>query len=201
MLNPVTIANDLADIGAHKTPPVAGTGFNGTQTAQHGNSTSYTGAALANATAAYSTLGGRYGFAALGSAATDYALFAYLVPATHRLIIKGIAITAVVTGAANATTSSILDWSLAVNSTAIDLSTTDSGAVWAPRRLALGTQAIIAAGAIGTQFNPIVRNFKSALVCQPSRYVHVIVQVPLMTATASEVIVGDVMIDGYFESA
>ena len=48
---------------------------NGTATANHANSTSPSSATLANATAGYSTLGGRFQFAAILGAATDYARF------------------------------------------------------------------------------------------------------------------------------
>lgn len=199
MLSPVTVINDLNDAGAHKTPPTAATGFNGTQLANHANSTSPTSATLSNTAAGYATLGGRWQFVPVSGAATDYALFVYLVPTTHVLVIRGIAISSHVFTAIGAT-ASVLDWALAVNSTAVSLATTDADPVWAPRRRPLGTQCFLASAAAGTQATDIVRTFEAGggLVCQPGRYVHVIVQTPVGTTTG--VIRGDVMVDGYFEA-
>lgn len=194
MLNPVTVANDLADLAAIKAP-----GTNGVQTANHANSTSPTSASLSNTAAGYTTLGGRWQFAAVAGAATDYALFAYQVPSTHKLVIKGIYISAINTGAAVATTATVLDWSIAVNSTAVSLATTDSDPVYAPRRAAIGTQGFLVSAGIGTAAADINRTFEAGLVCQPSRYVHIIVQSPVGTATGSQVLRGDVFVDAYFE--
>lgn len=169
------------------------------QLANHANSTSPVAATLSNTAAGYAKLGGRYSFASIAGAATDYALFAYQVPSTARLFITGIRIDAMVTGAANATTATILDWGLGINATAVSLATADSGAVWAPRRIPLGMMGCLAAAAIGQKLDPQIEvNFPTPLVVEASRYVHVILQIPVMTATASEVIRGDVMINGYF---
>ena len=194
MFSPVKVSNDLDDFWAGKLA-----GINGAQTAQHANSTSPTSASLSNTAAGYTTLGGRWQFAAPGAAATDFALFAYQVPAGYRLMIKSVCISSVNTGAAVATTATILDWSIAVNATAVSLATTDSDPVWAPRRIPLGVQGFIVGAAIGANGNEIYRTFEQAIVCQPSRYVHVIVQVPVGTATGSQVMRGDVMFDAYFE--
>lgn len=169
------------------------------QLTNHANSTSPVDATLSNTAAGYSKLGGRYSFASIASAATDYALFAYQVPTTLRAFITGISIDAMVTGAANATTATILDWALGVNANAVSLATADVAGVGAPRRIPLGTMSCLAAAAIGGQFtSPIRQNFPTPIVVEPGRFIHVILQVPLMTATASEVIRGDVMINGYF---
>jgi hypothetical protein len=169
------------------------------QLANHANSTSPSSATLSNTAAGYTKLGGRYQFAAVAGAATDYALFAYQVPSTRTLFITSVRIDAMVTGAANATTATILDWALGVNSTAVSLATTDSGSTYGPRRIPLGMMAVEATTAIGVPFkNPIEVAFPSPLAIKPSRYLHVILQIPVGTATASEVIRGDVMFNGYF---
>ncbi len=195
LYNPTTIINDLQDKWSGKL-----TGINGAQTANHANSTSPSSATLSNTAAGYTTLGGRWQFAAVGGAATDYALFGYQVPATHRLIVKGVAISTVNTGAAVATTAHILDWSLAVNSTAVSLATTDSDPVWAPRRIPLGIQSLLVSAGIGAMANDLSRTFEVGIVCQPSRFFHIILQMPVATATASQVIRGDVMVDGILEA-
>lgn len=173
------------------------------QTANHANSTSPTSATLSNTAAGYTTLGGRWQFAAPAGAATDFALFGYTVPAGYQAYITGIAISACNTGAAVATTATLLDWSIAVDSTAVSLATADSFgppfSTMGPRRVALGSQGFIVGDAIGKCANDIVRTFAPPLVAEPGRLVHVIVQVPVGTATASQVIRGDVMLTGYFE--
>lgn len=194
MLNPVTILEN--DFGSYKTATV----LEGTQTANHANSTSPSSASLSNTAAGYTTLGGRWQFAAVGGAATDYALFAFQVPATHRMRIRGVAISTVNTGAAVATTATILDWSLGVNSTAVSLATTDSDPVYAPRRIPLGVQGFILGAGIGAVANDLWRIFEYSPVVQPSRYAHIILQMPVGTATASQVIRGDVFVDACFEA-
>lgn len=179
----------------YKVPSV----YEGTQLANHANSASPSSASLSNSAAGYTTLGGKYQFATVSGAATDYALFAYLVPATHNLNISGIAISAVNTGAAVATTASILDWSIGFDGTAVDLSTTDSGSVYATRRIPIGTQSFIVGAAIGAVAPDIVRYFDNPLPIRAGRYLHVILQLPVGTATTSQVIRGDVFLDGFFD--
>lgn len=171
----------------------------GAQIANHANSTSPSSATLANATAGYATLGGRWQFAAVGGAATDYALFAYAVPATHRLWISGVDIYTINTGAAVATSAHIFDWSLGINGTAIDLGTTDSGATYATRRITLGMQGLLSGAAIGAAAEPIKAKFDQPLAVEPSRYVHIILQMPVATATGSQVIRGNCNVRGWFE--
>lgn len=175
------------------------------QTANHANSTSPTSATLSNTAGGYGVgvLGGRYQFTAPVGAATDFALFGYQVPTGYQAYITGIAINTCNTGAAVATTATMLDWSIAVDSTAISLATTDSFGPpfvsMAPRRVPLGMQGFIVGAAIGACANDIVRTFNPPLVAEPGRFIHVIVQVPVGTATASQVIRGDVTLTGYFE--
>jgi hypothetical protein len=174
------------------------------QTANHANSTSPTSATLSNTAAGYTTLGGRFQFAAPAGAATDFALFGFQVPAGYKLCITGIAISITNTGAAVATTATIMDWSVAVNSSAVSLATADSVtgtsvASVGPRRLPLGMNSFLVGAAIGQPAEDVVRTFEPPLVCEPGRFVHIILQVPVGTATASQVIRGDAMVHGYFE--
>ena len=109
------------------------------QTANHANSTSPTSATLSNTAAGYTTLGGRYQFAAPAGAATDFALFGFQIPSGYTFFCTGVDITAMNTGAAVATTATILDWSIAVNTSAVSLATAEAaGTAWAPRRTPLG---------------------------------------------------------------
>lgn len=169
------------------------------QTANHANSTSPVSASLSNTVAGYTTLGGRYQFAAVGSAVTDFALFAFQVPTGYQLVIKNLTITAMNIGAAVAVGPTILDWSIGVNNSAVSLATADGAGTWAPRRIPLGMQSFALLGAIGLSATDINRTFGVPLIVESGRYLHIIVQVPVGTATSSQVIRGDVMINGYFE--
>lgn len=173
------------------------------QTANHANSTSPTSATLSNTAAGYTTLGGRWQFAAPAGAATDFALFGYQVPTGLQLVVTGIRISSCNTGAAVATTATMLDWSIATNSSAVSLATTDAlgppPTAWAPRRMTLGSQGFIVGAAIGACAPDIDHVFTTPVVVDSGRFFHVIVQVPVGTATASQVIRGDVLVEGYFE--
>lgn len=191
------LLNSVSGQGAVFTPTT------GAQAANHVNSTSPTSATLSNTAAGYTTLGGRWQFAAPAGAVTDFALFGYQVPTSYRLVVTGIAISSCNTGAAVATTATLLDWSVGVQSTAVSLATADAIAASptsAPRRVTLGTQGYVIGAAIGQCVPDIVRDFsKAPLVVDSTRFFHVIVQVPVGTATASQVIRGDVTVMGYFE--
>lgn len=183
--------------GAYQGPAAASL----VQTANHVNSTSPTSATLSNTTAGYTTMGGRYQFAAPAGAVTDFNLFQFQIPGGFQLFVTGVVITAMNTGAAVATTATILDWSVAVNNSATNNLATAEGppATWAPRRLPLGMSGFVIAAGIGQSAPDIVRAFDPPLVCDSGRFLNVIVQVPVGTATASQVVRGDVLITGYFE--
>lgn len=166
----------------------------GTQTPNHANSTSPSSASLSNTVAGYTTCGGRYQFAAPAGAATDFALFGYQMPATHRGIITGVDISAVNTGATVATNPTILDWFMQINGDNVSLADADA------RRLPLGMQGFIVGALAGTVAQEIRRSFHTPLIIEPSRFLHVGVQVPVGTATGSQVIRGDVHLNGYFEA-
>jgi len=180
--------------GAYQSPVTA---FG--QTSNHTNSANPGNATLLNTAAGYTTLGGRYQFAAPAGGITDYALFGFQVPAGFQLVVTGVRISAINTGAAVATTATILDWALGLNSSAVSLGTADGSGTWAPRRIPIGTQGFIVGNAIGVAAQDINATFPTPLVVDGGRFFHVIVQVPVGTATASQVIRGDVMVNGYFE--
>ena len=166
-------------------------------TSNHTNSTSPTSATLSNTAAGYTTLGGRFQFAAPAGAATDFALFGYQVPAGYQLFCHHIAISSCNTGAAVATTATMLDWGIGTNSSAVSLATADGAGTWAPRRIPVGTQAYIVAAGIGVCAPDIMRDIH--VVTDSGRFLHVIVQVPVGTATGSQVIRGDVTLTCWFE--
>lgn len=176
-----------------------------TQTTNHANSTDPVSATLSNTAAGYTTLGGRWQFAAVAGAATDYALFGFQVPATYQLNLSSIAISALLTGAAIAGTATLLDWSLGLNASAVSLATAEAPpATYAARRIPLGMQGFALAAPngpmqIGDAAPDIVRIFDPPLVIDGGRFVHIILEVPVGTATVSQVFRGDVAINGYYE--
>lgn len=181
------------------------TGGTVTQTANYVNSTAPAAATLSNTAAGYTTLGGQFVFNAPAGAETDFALFAYQVPAYgvglpgRTLYVKGIWIDAVNVGAAVGATPTILQWAIGVGSTAVSLATAEAAGGKAPRRVALGIQSFIAASPIGAPVERIDSYFDAPLVAQPGEFVHVIVRVPVGLATASQQIRGTVGISAFWE--
>ena len=173
------------------------------QTANHANSTSPTSAALSNTAAGYTTLGGRWQFAAPGGTATDFALFGFQVPTGFQMFVTDFRFDAINTGAAVATTATIMDVGVAVNSSAVSLATVDAFAtnVYAPRRIPLGTIGWVVGDAIGAQGRgaPISLGLVTPWTVDSARFFHVIVQVPVGTATAGQIPRGDCYPGGYFE--
>ena len=96
------------------------------QTANHANSANPSSATLSNTVAGYTTLGGRFQFSDVAGAATDYALFAFTVPAGYKLFVTDIHVSSVVTNAAMPATAKIFDWSIATECTACLLYTSPS---------------------------------------------------------------------------
>jgi hypothetical protein len=169
--------------------------------ANYANSAAPAAAALSNTAAGYTTLGGQFAFAAPAGAETDYALFAYQVPVqamgSHnmQLLIHGARIDAVNLGAAVAITPTVLQWGLAVASTAVSLATGEGAAARAPRRIALGVQSWVVGSLAGAPVEVIERTFRGGVLAEPGSFVHVIVRVPVGTATASQQIRGTVYLD------
>lgn len=177
------------------------------QTVNYANTAAPANATLSNTAAGYTTLGGQWQFVAVAGAETDYALFGYLNPAStaaipgKNLIIRGVRIETVNTGAAVATTATLLQWGIGVGSTGVSLATAESATAGgrAPRRLTLGLQVFPISAAIGTVATPIDINLDAPVVVEPGTYFHVILKMPLGTATASQVVRGTCFINGYFE--
>jgi len=171
------------------------------------NSVAPTSATLANTAAGYTLPGGNFQFAAVAGAETDYALFAYQVPAPaagvpgKNLIVTGIEIDANNMGAAVATTPTLLHWSIGTGSTAVSLATADSANTRAPHRKFLGSQSFAIGSAIGARSdNKVSTDFSAApLIVEPGTFLHVILRMPVGTATASQIIRGGVGVKGYFE--
>jgi hypothetical protein len=171
------------------------------------NSTAPTSAALSNTAAGYTTLGGNFQFAAVAGAETDYALFGYQVPALSvtqpgkNLMVTGIDIDSFNMGAAVATTPTLLNWYVGIGASAVSLATVDSATTRAPHKKALGAQSFPIGAAIGARADRFVSaDFsQSPLMIEQSAYLHIILRMPVGTATAAQIIRGGVTVKGYFE--
>lgn len=175
------------------------------QTSNNVNSTVPATAVLSNTAAGYATLGGKFVFAAIGGLETDYALFAFLnpIPTTgitgRNLVIRGVWLDTYNAVVAVATTPTVLEWTLAVGSTAVSLATVDAAATRLPKRIALGTQSFLVGALAGAPAERVDINLDAPVVVEPGTYVHLILRVPYGTATATELFRGHVGFNCYWE--
>ncbi len=142
-------------------------------------------------------LGGQGVVTAAAAAATDGIWGSYQVPAGtvsvqgRRLVIRGVRIDAVNTGAAVATTATTLQFSLAFGHTAVSLTTAEAATTKAPRRVALGymTWPVGAAIGAGPQSGPLFIDFGDApIYVNPGEFVALVGKFLVGTATASQTI-------------
>jgi hypothetical protein len=167
--------------------------FTGAQLAQWANSAAPANATLSNTAAGYTTLGGLFQFAAVAGAATDYALFGFQVPTPSNLHVTGVDIETWNTGAAVATSPTLMVWGIAAGATAVTLA---SGT---PTRMGLGAQSLPIGAVIGAKAERVSKTFRTPVFVPAARFLHVILRMPVATATGSQVIAGMVNIEGYFE--
>ena len=179
----------------------AGTGY----LANWANSAAPTSATLSNTTAGYANVGGQFQFTAVSGSETDYALFAFQVPAQtatnqgRTLVVHGINISTFNMGAAVATTPTLLQWGIAYDGTAISLATADAAATKAPRRVPLGCQSLPVGLAVGGNVPDLSVDFRQPLSVNAGNYLHVILKIPVGTATASQIVRGVVTINATWE--
>ena len=163
----------------------------GAQYANYANSAAPASATLSNTAAGYTTLGGQWQFAAVAGAETDYALFAFTVPTGQTLHVTGVRIEAFVMGAAIATTPTLLQWFLG-RATAATLASNSF-------RKALGAQSLPVGAAIGAAATPVVWQTDTPFVVESAQVFHIGLKMPVGTATASSIIRGTVIVEGWFE--
>ena len=166
-----------------------------TQLENNANSAAAASATLSNTTNGYATtlLGGKFQFAAVAGAETDYCLFAFTVPAGVKLIITGVRIDLFNMGAAVATTPTLCEWFLDENSVAITLASNSY-------RRSIGSQSLPVGAAIGTNATPIDVSFADGpMVTHSGRFFKLGLRMPVGTATASQIIRGSAGFRGYFE--
>lgn len=163
----------------------------GAQLANYANSAAPASATLSNTAAGYTTLGGQWQFAAVAGAETDYALFAFTVPTGMTLHVTGVRIETFVTGAAVATTVTTLQWFIG-RATAATLASNSF-------RKALGCQSLAIGHAVGQVANPIQWQTDTPFVVESAQIFHLALKMPVGTATASSVIRGTAIIEGWLE--
>ena len=123
----------------------------------------------------------------------------------RNLIITGVSIACMNSGAAVATTPTTLVWGLAWGHTAVSLATAETATfatatTHAPRRRPLGMcSAAIATPIGGLYSNEIVRAFESPVVVRPGEYVATTVRFRVGTATALQEVFYTVTFNGYWE--
>jgi hypothetical protein len=165
--------------------------FTGVQLAQFGNSVQPASATLSNTAASYATLGGKFQFAAPAGAVTDFALFGFNVPDPATLVVTSIDIESWNTGAAVATTATLLEWFVVENQAAVTLAT-------ATGRVGIGAQSFPVGAAIGALGQRLSKQYQGGLVTGPGRFFVIGLRIPIGTATGSQIISGQVNIEGYF---
>lgn len=163
------------------------------QTCNWANSVVAVNAVLSNIAAGYATLGGLFSFAAVAGAVTDYALFAFTVPVGYTFVCTGMTVDTYNTGAAVATTPTLLHWGVANNSSVVSLATASN-----TRRHA-GVQSLPVGAAVGQSTTQLALKFDAPLRTEGGRIMHVILRMPVGTATASQVVQGGIDLQGYFE--
>lgn len=176
-----------------------------------GTSNTTVGAAPALSTLTASTapvinrLGGDFLFAAPAGSESDYPIFAFInpVPTTgltgRNLVIRGVWIDTWNQIVAVGATPTIMQWSVAVGSTATTLATVDGAATRLPKRNHIGVQYFPAASPVGFLGNHIDANYDAPLVVEPGCIFHVILKVPVGLATATETFRGAVGVNAYWE--
>lgn len=170
------------------------------QLAQFANSADPAAAVLSNTTASYTTLGGKF----LGptptpaGAVTDFALFAWTNPSPYTFYFEGVKIQVMNRGAAITTTATVLEWGLAFNSSAQSLAT---AAPYSPMRVDIGRQTFAIGAAIESvpALPEIVWSPATPIAVQPGKFLHVILRIPVGSATAAGFLRGGVAINGFFE--
>ena len=173
-------------------------------------------AAIANATAAASFVGLGGQFVALAQAggvalAGDMIACSFQNPAAtvnltgRNLIITGVSISAMNTGAIVAVTATSLLWGVAWGHTAASLATVDTASfvgatTHAPRRLMLGSMIVQVGAIIGQPYDrDIKREFTTPLVVRPGEFIATTVRFRVGTATALQEVSYLVAFDGYWE--
>jgi hypothetical protein len=168
------------------------------QSQNYGNSTAPASASLSNTVPSYTTEGGWFQFAAPAGADTDYLLYGFLVDTGYRRIITGVKVSLWNLGATVATTPTLIQFGLGINSTALSLATVDSlPNTIGYKRIGVGAVSFPIGAPAGTAANEIFLDLSdSPLVGEAGRYCALTMRIPVGTATPSQIIQGHVTLLG-----
>ncbi len=186
------LSPDMSQIAASLNLSAGRQPFTGAQNENHANSAAPASATLSNTAAGYTTLGGKFQFVAVAGAETDYALFGFTVPAGSRFLCEGVHIELYNTVVAVATTPTIFEWAMGFNSSAVSLATANI------IRRQIGCQNFQVGAGVGASATPLDVLFGTPEVVESGRFVHVILKMPVGTATATEIFRGQVLVRGRF---
>lgn len=157
--------------------------------------------------ACYTTLGGQHGMIALASSEADILVYSFLNPAAtpaipgKNLIIRGVTIDGVSTGAVGSAIGAVQQWSLAVGGTNVAMPA-DSATVGtrAGRRVPLGFLCYPASAAIGAPATrPIDINLDSPIVVESGTYLNIHYKPIVGPINAGQIFRGICFVNGYFE--
>ena len=117
------------------------------------------------------------------------------------MYVTGIRIDTMNTVVAVATTATVLQWGCAVGSSGTSFATADSATAGtrAPRRMILGLQSFPVGATVGAVANTIDVKFDAPLMVEAGTYFHIILKIPIGTATSTELFRGTIMINSYAE--
>jgi hypothetical protein len=123
----------------------------------------------------------------------------------RNLVLTGVRITAINTGAAVATTPTTLIWQLAYGHTNASLGTAETASftnntAHAPRRKVLGAMTAPVGAAIGALYDRTIDTvFSTPVVIRPGEFIATVARFRVGTATASQEVTALVDFDGYWE--
>ena len=155
-----------------------------------------------NTSPATTKMGGDVTLPTTAAATTVFPVFSYVTPTGFRAVITGVHISCASFGAATTTTPEIFQWYIATGDTATSLATTDNGTdntATAARLIPIGQSTFPISTSIGQSANDVDIVFPTPLVSETLKYTHIVLSIPVGTATASELYKCQVAINGFWE--
>ena len=155
-----------------------------------------------NTSPATTKMGGDVTLPTTAAATTVFPVFSYVTPTGFRAVITGVHISCASFGAATTATPEIFQWYIATGDTATSLATTDNGTdntATAARLIPIGQSTFPISTSIGQSANDVDIVFQTPLVSETLKYTHIVLSIPVGTATASELYKCQVAINGFWE--
>ena len=157
-------------------------------------------ASLSNTATAFTGLGGQFFVGASAAADTDLMIMNYTVPVAKTLVLRGVRVETANMVVAVATTAHLLQWAMAVGSSAVTLAgTEDAVGVTVRRVVPLGLQYFPVAAAVGQTASPLDLNLDAPIMVLGGQNISFFYKVLVGTATATQGFRGIIQVNGYFE--